>query len=110
MKLKREKALATAELKEADKAMKKARKDRQHEEKVLTTRVSSRAFTLPMLGNGRKNGGAQHNQKNRYEVLERIREVSELSPGQTTHWICFKIAWDAAMVAWHKDKWAEHFA
>ena len=65
MKLKREKALATAELKDAVKAMEKARKDRKHEEKVLTAIVSARAFPLPMLGNGRRNGGAQQNQKNR---------------------------------------------
>ena len=87
MKLKREQAFATAELKETDKALKKAKTYRKHEKKVLTAIVSARAFTLPMLGHGRKNGGAQQNQKNRYEVLERVREVAELSLEQTTHWI-----------------------
>ena len=63
-----------------------------------------------MLGNGKKKGGTQQNQKNRYEVLERVRAVAELSPEQTNHWHCFKIAWDEAMAVFHGDKWGEYFA
>jgi ATPase subunit of ABC transporter with duplicated ATPase domains len=110
MKLKREAALATDKLKEADKALKGAKKERKHEEQVLAAMVSARAFTLPMLGNGKKKGGTQQNQKNRYEVLERVRAVAELSPEQTNNWHLFKIAWDEAMAVFHGDTWGETFA
>ena len=72
--------------------------------------ASAQAFTLTQLGQGRKNGGIQAHQKHRAEVLERVREVAELSPEQTCHWICFKRAWDETMAETHGVNWGGFFA
>ena len=72
--------------------------------------VSAKAFTLAQLGHGRKYGGIQAHQKNRQEVLERVREVAELSPEQTCHWDLFKLAWDQQMAEVHGVIWGGLFA
>ena len=86
MMLKKEKEAAMRALKEADAKLKKAKKDRRHEEKVAEAIVSAKAFTLTQLGQGKKSGGNLTHQKNRRDVLQRVREVAELSPQQTCHW------------------------
>ena len=63
--------------------------------------VSANAFTLTELGEGRKHGGTLAHHKNRADVLERVREVAELSAQQTCHWNLFKRAWDETMAEGH---------
>ena len=72
--------------------------------------MASRAYTLVMLGDTHKKGGTKEHAKNRSKVLDQVREVGELSAEQTFHWSFFKVAWDASMLAFHKDKWAGFFA
>ena len=72
--------------------------------------ATSRAYTLEMLGATHKNGGNKEHAKHRSKVLDQVREVGELSAEQTFHWSFFKGAWDTAMAAFHKDKWAGFFA
>ena len=68
---------------------------------MLTALMSAKSFSLPMLGQGKKNEGSQQHQKNRQEVLDRVREVAELSPVQTCHWSYFKNTWDQEMAEAH---------
>ena len=72
--------------------------------------VSAKAFTLTQLGQGRKHGGTLAHQKHRADVLERVREVAELSPQQTCHWNLFKRAWDETMAETHGINWGKLFA
>ena len=72
--------------------------------------VSAKAFTLTQLGQGRKHGGTLAHQKHRADVLERVREVAELSPQQTCHWNLFKRAWDETMAETHGVNWGGFFA
>ncbi len=110
MKLTKEQARATLTLKEVDAILKKARKDRKRDDKVLTAMVSATSLTLAMLGHGKEHGGIQQHQKNRQEVLERVREVAELSPEQTCHWGFFKLTWDQQMAEVHGVTWGGLFA
>ena len=105
MKHKKEIAREAHALKEADAKLKKARKERKRNEQVLVVMVSAKSFSLPMLGQGRKNGVAQQHQKNRHDVLERVREVAELSPEQTCQWTYFKLTWDQQMAEIHWGAW-----
>ena len=72
--------------------------------------VSAKAFTLTQLGQGRKRGGTLAHEKNRVEVLERVREVAELSHQQTCHWEFVKRAWDEKMAEAHGINWGQLFA
>ena len=97
MKLKRENALAKKALAETDRQLKKRKQDLKHQDKVLAAMTASRAYTLAMLRDKHKKGGAREHAKNRSKVLEQVREVGELSPEQTFQWSCFKTAWDESM-------------
>ena len=110
MKLKRENTLAKKALADTDRQLKKRKQDVKHQDKVLAAMMASRAYTLAMLGDTHKKGGTKEHAKNRSKVLDQVREVGELSAEQTFHWSFFKVAWDASMVAFHKDKWAGVFA
>ena len=69
-----------------------------------------RAYSLEMLGKGKKKGGLQQHQKARLEVLQRLRKAAELSPEQTSQWEFFKTTWDREMAEAHGEDWAELFA
>ena len=72
--------------------------------------VSAKAFTLTQLVQGRTHGGTLAHQKTRHDVLERVREVAELTAQQTCHWCFFKRAWDEAMAEAHGINWGKLFA
>ena len=110
MTLKKEKEAAIRALKEADASLKQATKDRRRDEKVAMAMVAAKAFTLPQLGQGRKLGGNMAHQKHRRDVLERVREVAEMSPQQTCHWDLFKRVWDETMAETHGINWGKFFA
>ena len=110
MQQKRESAQARLELKEAQAKLKKARKEQQQAEAVVTAMVAAEGFSMSMLGHGRKKGGTQQHQKNRFEVFDRVRQVAELSPEQTGHWNYFKTTWDEEMAEAHGEDWGQLFA
>ena len=97
MNLKRESRKVADAWKESDRKPKKSKQDIKHHEKVLVAMTASRAYTVKMLGEGHKKGGATQHAKNRRQALEQVREVAELSSEKTGHWICFTTAWDDAM-------------
>ena len=110
MRLKKETELAKKALADTARQLKKRKQDVKHQDKVLAAMVTSRAYTLEMLGATHKKGGTKEHAKNRSKVLDQVREVGELSPQQTFRWTFSKTAWDESMAAFHKDKWAGVFA
>ena len=110
MEQKREKARVAHELKEATAALKRARKEHNKAEAVVTAMFAVKAYSLETLGKGKKNGGSQQHQKARLEVLQRVRKAAELSPEQTTQWEFFRTSWDREMAEAHGEDWAELFA
>ena len=87
--------------------MQRARKEQRDAEAVVTAMEEVKVYSLEMLGQGKKKGGAQQNQKARLEVLQRLRRAAELSPEQTGQWAYFKTAWDRGMAEIHGEEWAQ---
>ena len=110
MQQKREKARVEHALKEATAKLHRARKEQREAEAVVTAREEVKAYSLEMLGKGKKKGGLQQHQKARLEVLQRMRRAAELSPEQTSQWEFFKTTWDREMAEAHGEDWAELFA
>ena len=110
MERKREKARVEHELKDAVAKLQRARKEHRSAEAVVTAMEEVKAYSLDMLGKGKKNAGHQQHHKARLEVLERLRRAAELSAAQTSLWDCFKNAWDKEMAEAHGENWAELFA
>ena len=110
MELKREKQRVKHELKEAVDKLKRARKEQRSAETVVGAMEEVKAYSLEMLGKGKKKAGNQQHQKARLEVLERLRRAAELSAAQTSTWDYFKKTWDRAMADAHGENWAELFA
>ncbi len=110
MERKREKARVEDEIKDAVAKLKRARKEQRSAEAVVTAMEEVKAYSLEMLGKGKKKGGNQQHQKARLEVLERLRRAAELSAEQTSAWAFFKQTWDQAMAEAHGEDWAELFA
>ena len=70
MKMKGERRKVEDALKESDRKLKKAKHDIRHHEKVLVAMTASRAYTVQMLGEGHKKGGArQHAKRNVFSLL-----------------------------------------
>ena len=71
---------------------------------------AARGYALSQLGQGKNNGGTKDHQKNRLDVLDRVRSVAELSPSQADQWVPFRIAWDEQMAALHQENWGSFFS
>ena len=71
---------------------------------------SAKAYTLPQLGFGKKHGGSQDNQQKRFEVLDRLRAVGEISVDQAGQWFAFRSAWDEKMADLHQEDWGRYFS
>jgi hypothetical protein len=97
-------------LKEAMAKLQKARKEQRAAEAVVTAMEAARGYSLTMLGQGKKKGGLQQHQKARFEVLDRVRQVAELSPEQTGQWNYFKHTWDEEMAEAHGANLGQLFA
>ena len=78
-------------------------------EAVVTAMYETRQYSLHQLGQGKKNGGFKDHQENLFYVLDRVRGVSELSPGEASQWVPSKIAWDQKMAALYQQDWASVF-
>ena len=109
MRMKKEKELVKKALADADRGLKQRKQALKQKDKVMAALAASRAYTLEMLRAKHRTGGTKQHAKNRSQVLEQVREVGELSAVQTSHWNSFKVAWDGAMAAFHKENWAVFF-
>ena len=90
--------------------MKKLRKEARDAEAAVAAKEQVKAYSLDMLGNGKKNGGGVAHQKNRSEIMERVRKSSLLTAEQTGSWEFFKTTWDKEMAERHSEHWAELFS
>ena len=63
-----------------------------------------------MLGQGRAKGGNKEHRQNRYDVLERVRRVGNLTEDQKGQWEFFKTQWDAAQASAIGTNWGQVFA
>ena len=110
MERKRETGRVKHELKDALAKLQTARKEQRSAEAVVTAMEAVKAYSIEMLGKGKKNAGNQQHRKARLEVLERLRRSAELSAAQTSAWVFFKTTWDREMATAHGAHWAELFA
>ena len=101
---------ATRELEQSVAKLKQTRKDNKAAEAVVTARQQMKAYSLQMLGAGRKGAGTKQHHDARMEVMGRLRRAAELSPSQTADWEYFKTTWDHEMAAAMGEDWAETFA
>ena len=107
MQEKKEKARVDRELKEAVGKLQRINKKQRTAEAAATAILTAKSYTAAMLGQGKKNGGAQQYQKARFEVLDRVRKVGELSPEQTGQWTYFKQCWDERMAETNGENWGQ---
>ena len=107
---KREAAREKAELKLAKEELKKTKKSLKEVTAVVAAAEALKTFTPVVLGHGKKNAGGVQCQKSRFEVLDRVRRVAELSQEQRNDWDHFKTNWDKAMVESHGDTWGGLFS
>ena len=110
MEQKRESLRVKHELQDAVAELQRTRKEQRDAEAVVTAMEEVKAYSLEMLGKGKKNGGNKEHRKARLEVLERLRRAAELSAAQTSTWNYFKETWDGEMAKAHAEGWAELFA
>ena len=110
MQQRREKQRIARELKQAQTHLRKVRKDLMEIDAVVTAREAVKAYSLPALGENKKKGGGVAFQKVRFEVLDRVRAIAQLSPQQTNDWEFFKTSWDKVMAETHGENWARLFA
>ena len=61
------------------------------------------------LGHRKANGGTKYNQKRRFDVLVRVRSVSDLTASQANGWQSFKELWDEQGKARHGEFWGRMF-
>ena len=76
----KEKDRVKRELAEAKERLKQMRKETRDAEAVVAARHQIKAYSLQMLGKGKKNAGGEQNHKARMEVMERLRRAAELTP------------------------------
>ena len=63
-----------------------------------------------MVGDGEKNGGTLAHKKNRYDVLERLRRIGNLSLTQQGQWEWFKTHLDSCEASTRGTCWGQVFA
>lgn len=77
---------------------------------LVALRDSQRLFSVEMLGQGHPKGGTALHKKHRMEVLDRLRDHSELPPHQRSDWKWFQTNWDSVMAEEHGSNWGQEFA
>ena len=70
------------------------KRKQQENENIIAVSMEARAYPLVSLGDGRPSGGTKEHHKHRFEILDRIRSVSYLTPPQQNTWGAFKEMWD----------------
>ena len=63
-----------------------------------------------MLGQGHPRGGTALHKKAGVEVMDRLRDNSELTPQQRSDWRWFQTNWDPEMAEEHGSNWGQEFA
>ena len=106
----KEKTRVERELKEAQAALGRIKKQTRDAEAVVTATEAMKTFSLDSMGYGKKNAGGKEGQKTRFEVLERVRAVAALSAEQRNDWEYFKTTWDKLMAECHGADWPKLFA
>ena len=106
----KEKDRVRRELAEVTARLKKTRQLNREAEAVVAARAQIKAYSLEMLGKGKKNAGGQQYHKTRMEVMERLRRVATLTPQQTADWQYFKTEWDKEYANIMDEHWPEMFA
>ena len=101
---------AAAELQAVVTALKKARRDARAAESVVVANEAVKLYSLDMLGHGKKHGGPESCRKARFEVMQRVRNVAELSDEQSNDWEFFARAWDSQLSAASCKEWGKIFA
>ena len=77
---------------------------------VVAALTSRKVFDPEMLGQGRSQGGLREHRQNRFDVLERVRRIGNLTADQTLQWEFFKTQWDYDQAAEHGVDWGGIFA
>ena len=72
---------------------------------MLRRRIRYRSWAMK-----KKNGGTKEHQKHRFEVLDRLRSIGEVSVNQAGQWVAFRTAWDEKMAALRQETWARLFS
>ena len=106
----KKKAESERALKESLAKQKEIKRKQKWQEKLFAASTGARTYTLSSLGDGKAKGGTKANQKNRFDVLDRIRSVSSLTHPQLMSWVAFKEAWDEKRRNAHDLTWGRIFA
>ena len=69
-----------------------------------------KSHSLPMFGQGKKNGGGAQYQKARRDLMDRVRGIAALPADQKNDWPLIASSWDQKMAEAHGDEWPEQFA
>ena len=109
MKQVKEKKRVARELKESHAELVRIRKQTRDAEAVVTATEAMKTFSLHSMGGGKKNAGGKEGQKIRFEVLERVRGVADLSAEQRKDWEYFKTMWDKLMAEGHANSLLKFF-
>ena len=106
---KKQQAVAN-KLKDLEKAVRQKNAEIAEKESVVTAMSQNKAYSVHMLGFGKKNGGPKEHRQRRYEVLERVRRTCGLTKDQEAQWEFFKLNWDELESQSHSEKWGEVFS
>ena len=71
--------------------LRKKKSEIADKEAVVTAMDQTKAYSIQMLGGGRKNGGTKEHRQNRYDVLERVRLSCGLTKHQEGQWEFLKL-------------------
>ena len=63
-----------------------------------------------MLGQGKAKGGNKDHKQNRYQVLERLRRIGNLTQEQNGQWEYLKTHYDEAQANANGVNWGQQFA
>ena len=71
---------------------------------VIASMKYIRSCCIYSLGHGKPNSGTKEDQKRRFDVLDSLRSVSDLTASQANGWQSFKELWDEKMAKrWKYD-------
>ena len=106
----KERQASNKKLKDAKSKLQKTQAELDSKNAVVTALNQAKAYTPQMLGEGRKHGGTKEHQRNRRDVLDRVRHTGFLSPEQEGQYEYFAEAWDNEMKLVHDKSWGSYFA
>ena len=85
----------------------KIREELKRSEAVVTALSQTKTYYVEMFGQGRANGCTKEHRQNRYQVLERVRRVGQLTEHQKGQWEFLKTEWDAAQASAIGANWGQ---